>query len=91
MISVFRSVLHAGSFCDDSAGVWSFSTPSTLTLPEARAGGMPFCQMIDGGTHGDQQNACLAPSSAFTFLFLLAGSDLLTFLSNPIKKLSERH
>lgn len=37
------------------------------------------------------QNACLTPSSAFIFLFLMAGSDLLTFLSNPIKKLSERH
>lgn len=55
--------------------------------------GGPFCRVIDGETHGDQHSECLSrPLLCFHFfLFLLAGSDLLTFLSNPIKKLSERH
>lgn len=36
-------------------------------------GGMPFCQMIDGGTHGDQHSECLSrPLLCFHFFVFVS-------------------
>lgn len=53
--------------CDDSAGVWGWRCQRRVL------GGRPFCQMIDGGTHGDPHSERLSrPLLCFHFFVFVS-------------------